>query len=206
MISLPILILSFFPLFLSIILLTSSSTPLISVYLSHPPSLSSSRSSSFLLPLLLASLPHSSYPFTFLPISLFSLLYFISLLTSASLSLPLLLPSFLPLSLSSSPSLLYPFFSIFFFLPSSSLSLLFFLPSSLFLSTSLLSFFSLHRQCDFQSHKPSLARDISIARAKNDEMKVRQLITQLNSLSQLPYDPLGTTQYVPFEKMKKLLY
>ena len=46
-------------------------------------------------------------------------------------------------------------------------------------------------QTDFESRKPHIAREITIARARNDDKAVKVLCTELDSLSHLPYDPLG---------------
>jgi hypothetical protein len=48
-------------------------------------------------------------------------------------------------------------------------------------------------QTDYESRKPHIARDITIARAKNDDVAVQKLCAELDSLSHLPYNPLGTT-------------
>ena len=49
----------------------------------------------------------------------------------------------------------------------------------------------MHVQTDFESRKPHIARDITIARARNDDKAVKLLCTELDSLSHLSYDPLG---------------
>jgi hypothetical protein len=46
-------------------------------------------------------------------------------------------------------------------------------------------------QTDFESRKPHIAREITIARARNDDKAVKVLCAELDSLSHLPYDPLG---------------
>ena len=60
------------------------------------------------------------------------------------------------------------------------------------------SFFSLFLilQTDYESRKPVIARDISIARAKNDDETAKQLCAELDALSHLSYNPLGNSSVI----------